>query len=172
MPSLNFDQDSEKKLLTVWDKVSQAEKKEIFSFSEDYKQFLDQGKTEREVVELVVSIAKEQGFCALAEKATLLPGDKVFYVNRDKAIVLAVIGRDSLEKGIGFIGAHIDSPRLDLKPEPLYEDGFLALFKTHYYGGIKKYHWVGIPLALHGVVVRQDGSRVKIVIGEDPADPH
>ncbi len=171
MPVLKFDQESEKQSITVWDKISQSEKEQVFSFCQSYKEFLDLGKTEREVVEYTIKIAKKNGFCSLAEKNELKPGDKVFFVNRDKAIVLAVIGQKPLVQGISLVGAHIDSPRLDLKPEPAYEDGYLALFKTHYYGGIKKYHWVGIPLALHGVVVRQDGSRVEVKIGEAPDDP-
>ncbi len=171
MPILKFDPQNEKHSILVWDKISESENKEVISFSRGYMDFLDQGKTEREAVEIAVKIAKDNGFSDLAEKKELKAGDKVFFVNRDKAIVLAVLGKKPLEAGINLVGAHIDSPRLDIKPEPIYEDGYLALFKTHYYGGIKKYHWVGIPLALHGVVVRKDGSKVKLKIGENPGDP-
>ena len=171
MAVLKFDPDNEKSPVTLWDKLSDQEREDLFAFCEGYKEFLDQGKTEREVVDIAVKKALEKGFSDLAGKNELKPGDKVFLVNRNKGMALAVIGQDSLAKGVRLVGAHIDSPRLDLKPEPLYEDGHLALLKTHYYGGIKKYHWVSIPLALHGMVVKQDGTRVRVAIGESPGDP-
>jgi len=169
---LKFEKESEKSRLTVWDMLSDSQREEAFAFCEGYRQFLDRGKTEREVVDFAVSMAREKGFCDLSEKSGLLPGDKVYSVNRRKEMVLAVVGQESLERGLRLVGAHIDSPRLDLKPEPLYEDeGHLSLMKTHYYGGIKKYHWVGIPLSLHGVVVKGDGTVVKVSLGDAPGEP-
>ncbi|MCL6612576.1 MAG: aminopeptidase [Peptococcaceae bacterium] len=171
MAFLKLDQENEKSPVTVWDRLSGTEREQVFAFCEEYKEFLDRGKTEREVVIAACKIALERGFIDIAGKGELVPGDRVFMVNRHKGMALAVIGHDPPERGIRLVGAHIDSPRLDLKPEPLYEDGYLGLFKTHYYGGIKKYHWVGVPLALHGVAVRQDGSKVQINVGESPGDP-
>ncbi|MFZ5631958.1 MAG: aminopeptidase [Bacillota bacterium] len=171
MAVLKFEQETDKSPVTVWDRLSDAEKASVFLFCEEYKQFLDGGKTEREVVDFVVGSARKKGFADLNEKTALKPGDRVYWVNRRKGMVLAVIGQEPVEKGIRLAGAHIDAPRLDLKPEPLYEDGHLALMKTHYYGGIKKYHWVGIPLSLHGAVAREDGSLVTINVGDAPGDP-
>ncbi|MCL6477924.1 MAG: aminopeptidase [Peptococcaceae bacterium] len=171
MPILKFDRQNEKSPVTVWDRLSDADKTAVFLFCEEYKQFLDRCKTEREVVGFVVGAAREKGFADLGEKTALKPGDKVYWVNRSKSMVLAVIGQEPIEKGVRLVGAHIDAPRLDLKPEPLYEDGHLALMKTHYYGGIKKYHWVGIPLSLRGVAAREDGSLVAVSIGDAPGDP-
>jgi len=171
MPVLKFDRENEKAPLTVWDRLSDQEREQVFLFSEGYRNFLDRGKTEREVVAVAVAAAAEKGFADLGGKSRLVPGDKVFLVNRSRGLALAIIGREPLEKGVRLVGSHIDSPRLDLKPEPLYEDGQLSLLKTHYYGGIKKYHWVGIPLALHGLVAREDGSVAGIRLGEDPGDP-
>ena len=122
------------------------------AFAEDYKKFLDNAKTEREAVAVVLEDAKAKGFQEFNPEKQYKAGDKVYYVNREKAIILAVIGKKSLKEGVKIAAAHIDSPRLDLKPNPLYESDELALFKTHYYGGIKKYQWVAIPLALHGVI--------------------
>ncbi|MFZ5645058.1 MAG: aminopeptidase [Bacillota bacterium] len=171
MAVLRYEKDDEKLGLTVWDRMSDTERGKVFSFCEGYKEFLDRGKTEREVTEQVLNMALENGFTDMRNKPQLLPGDRIYSVNRDREIVLAVVGSDPAESGLRLVGAHIDSPRLDLKPEPLFEDAHLSLFKTHYYGGIKKYQWVGIPLSLHGVVVREDGSLVKIKVGEDPCDP-
>ncbi len=141
------------------------------AFCEDYKAFLDAAKTEREAVETAVALAEKSGFVPFERGKQYQPGDKVYYNNRGKALILAVLGTEPIENGIMLAAAHIDSPRLDLKPCPLYEDKELALFKTHYYGGIKKYQWTAIPLALHGVVCKKDGSKVNIVIGEEPGDP-
>ncbi|MCL5057529.1 MAG: aminopeptidase [Actinobacteria bacterium] len=171
MAVLNYDAQDEKKGLTVWDKLTSQEKEEVFTFCEGYREFLDRGKTEREVTGEVVKMARDKGFCDLWEKKGLKPGDRIFSVNRNSEIVLAVVGRQPLENGLGLVGAHIDSPRIDLKPEPLYQDGPLSLFKTHYYGGIKKYQWVSIPLSLHGVVARQDGTIAEIRLGDQPGDP-
>ena len=140
-------------------------------FSEGYKKFLNAAKTEREAVKYAVSAAEEKGFVEYKPGMKLSAGDKIFYNNREKAIILAVIGTDSLAKGARICAAHIDSPRLDLKQCPVYEDNELALFKTHYYGGIKKYQWTTIPLALHGVLVCQDGTKIEVNIGEDVSVP-
>lgn len=143
----------------------------VYAFCGDYKAFLDSGKTEREVVRYTIDLVKRHGFSEYVSGRSYKPGDKVYYVNRNKAVILAVLGQEPVEKGIRLAAAHIDSPRLDLKPNPLYEDSEQALFKTHYYGGIKKYQWTAIPLALHGVVVKKDGSIVNITIGEKPGEP-
>lgn len=148
------------------DKIKKADK-----FCAEYKRFLDVAKTEREATTEAIRLAKEKGFTEYNSESELKAGDKVYYVNRDKSIILTVIGTESIEKGIRLAAAHIDSPRLDLKQHPLYEDSDIALFKTHYYGGIKKYQWTAIPLALHGVVFKGDGEKVEINIGEDLSDP-
>ena len=154
-----------------WKNISSEKIEKIFTMGEEYKKVLDLGKTEREFVELATSFAKECGFIDARLKDTLVPGDKVYYLNRHKNIVLAVIGKEDILKGINYIVSHIDSPRLDLKQNPLYEEFELAYMKTHYYGGIKKYQWASIPLALHGVVVLSNGEKVKVVIGEHEDDP-
>lgn len=155
----------------IWTELSPPERDNVMIFAEDYKLFLNKGKTERESVELAVNYARSKGFRSLEEFKGIKPGDKVYTVNRGKSLVLAVVGSEPLEAGINIVGAHVDAPRIDLKPQPLYEDNGLALFKTHYYGGIKKYHWVGIPLALHGVVVKGSGEKINIVIGEKGGEP-
>lgn len=155
----------------VYDTHFREKQQEIFSFSEDYKHFLDCSKTERLSVKSALNIAVNAGFVPLEQKKELKPGDRVYTVNRGKGILLAIMGEESLEQGIHLVAAHIDAPRLDLKPNPLYEDLSLALFKTHYYGGIKKYQWPAIPLALYGVVYLADGSRADIAIGDKPEDP-
>lgn len=154
-----------------WNNVEKSEMDEIFRYADGYIDFLNKAKTEREAVDVVKGMAIAKGFKCICECDELKPGDKVFYSNRGKSIYLAVIGEEKLEKGLNVIGAHIDSPRLDLKPNPLYEDGELALFKTHYYGGIKKYQWTAIPLAIHGVIVKANGEKITVNIGEDPRDP-
>lgn len=142
-----------------------------FSFCEGYKQFLTQAKTEREAVEIAVKRAEQAGFTPFDPSRTYQAGDRVYCNNRGKALILATIGKRSLAEGAHLLAAHIDSPRIDLKQSPLYEDSNLALCKTHYYGGVKKYQWTALPLALHGVMIRADGSKVTVTIGEDPADP-
>lgn len=154
-----------------WNDMSKEEMDTIFAYADGYINFLNQSKTEREAVATAQRMAKEKGFKCICEYDELKPGDKVYYINRDKSMYLAVIGEEKLEKGLNVIGAHIDSPRLDLKPNPLYEDGELALFKTHYYGGIKKYQWTTIPLAIHGVIVKANGEKITVNIGEDVNDP-
>ncbi|MBQ5317692.1 MAG: aminopeptidase [Oscillospiraceae bacterium] len=140
-------------------------------FCESYKSFLDSAKTEREAVVTTIARAKEEGFVEYTQGMSLKAGDKIYYNNRGKAIILAVIGNEPIENGVHLAAAHIDSPRIDLKQNPLYEDNEVALFKTHYYGGIKKYQWATIPLSLHGVAVKKDGTKVTICIGEDENDP-
>ncbi len=140
-------------------------------YCEGYKTFLDDAKTEREAVTAAIAMAEKQGFVPFDPKASLKPGDKVYLNNRGKALIMAVIGTMPIEEGVTIAAAHIDSPRLDLKPNPLYEDSELAYFDTHYYGGIKKYQWTAIPMALHGVIIRKDGTTVNVTIGEDPQDP-
>lgn len=144
---------------------------ECDAFCEGYKTFLDHGKTEREAAAYAAALLEKQGFRLWKRGDAVKAGDKIYTCNRGKAIIAAVIGSEPLEDGIRLSAAHIDSPRLDLKQMPLYEDGELALLKTHYYGGIKKYQWTVLPLALHGVVAKKDGSVVQITVGEDPADP-
>ena len=151
--------------------LSDEDIKAADEFCVGYKCFLDDAKTEREAVKEAVRLAKENGFLEFDFSKKLKPGDKVYKVNRDKAVLLAVIGTDDISKGVRISAAHIDSPRIDLKQNPLYEDGELALFKTHYYGGIKKYQWTTVPLSLHGVVFLKTGEKVNIVIGEREDDP-
>jgi aspartyl aminopeptidase len=155
----------------VWDLLSAEEKTQTMAFAEDYKQFLDAGKTEREVVTVSENLLRGAGFRDLSEYSSLKPGDKVYTNIRRKALVAAVLGRIPLVKGLHLVGAHIDSPRLDLKPQPLYEEEDLVFLKTHYYGGIKKYQWLSVPLALHGLVVKNDGSSIPVIIGENPLEP-
>ncbi|HHZ12847.1 MAG TPA: aminopeptidase [Clostridiales bacterium] len=168
-------EDLEKTYGYVWDKYTGEKLDQVFAFSEDYKEFISKCKTERECVTEFIRLAEEKGYRDLAtlieEKQALKPGDKVYANNAGKTLALFVIGSQPMENGLRIIGAHVDSPRLDLKQNPLYEDSGLALFKTHYYGGVKKYQWVTLPLAIHGVVVKKDGSLVDVVIGEDEADP-
>lgn len=143
----------------------------VFDFSEGYKKFLDKAKTEREFVTEGIKLAEKNGFVSAEKKDKFVTGDKIYYVNRGKNLVLAVIGKEDIENGINYVVSHVDSPRLDLKGNPLYEDLDLAYMKTHYYGGIKKYQWASLPLALHGVVVLASGEKVEITIGEKDDDP-
>ena len=169
--SKNKTKELEKKLKfqgkLVWDRLEEKEKKDAFRFAEWYKKFLDQAKTEREAVAEILRAAEKAGFRELSRGG----GKKFFSVNRGKSIALAVLGRAPLAEGLRIVVSHIDSPRVDLKQNPLYEEADLALFRTHYYGGIKKYQWVAIPLSLHGLVVKADGSILPVRIGEDPEDP-
>lgn len=154
-----------------WKSTDEAQKKDIFQFSEDYIRFLNEGKTERLACAEAVRRAEAAGFCSIDEKKSLKPGDKVYFVNRDKSVYLAVIGEENIQNGIRFVIAHIDSPRMDLKQNPLYEDSDMTLLKTHYYGGIKKYQWTALPLALAGVIYTRDGRKVEVRIGDKPGDP-
>ena len=164
-----------KKYEYAWDKYSDSDLQNVFDFSERYKKFMSQCKTERECVTEFIKIAEEHGFKNLDDliknKTKLYSGDKVYYNNREKSVVFYIVGDEPIENGLNILGAHIDSPRIDLKQNPVYEESDLALFETHYYGGIKKYQWVAIPLAIHGIVIKKDGSKVNIVIGEDDNDP-
>jgi len=165
-----FDELSYKPKL-AWDSISDEQRDLVFKISDEYKSFLDNAKTEREAVLYFLEKAKEKGFVNILNKSELKPNDKVFAINHNKNIILAVIGKKPIKEGINLIGAHIDSPRLALKPKPLYEAQNLAYLKTHYYGGSKKYHWVNVPLAIHGVVVKTDGQVIRIFIGENEDDP-
>ena len=143
----------------------------VMNFGKDYIDFMSLSKTERETVDNSIEIAEKAGFKDLNTVSELKAGDKVYFNNRGKSLFLFVLGKEDLAKGLNILGAHVDSPRLDLKQHPLYEDSGLVLLDTHYYGGIKKYQWVAQPLALHGVVCKKDGSLVKVVIGESEDDP-
>lgn len=143
----------------------------VMNFGKDYIDFMSLSKTERETVDNSIKIAEKAGFKDLNAVSELKAGDKVYFNNRGKSLFLFVVGKEDLAKGLNILGAHVDSPRLDLKQHPLYEDSGLVLLDTHYYGGIKKYQWVAQPLALHGVVCKKDGSLVKVVIGESEDDP-
>ncbi len=154
-----------------WEDVNSKEKEEIFKFSDEYIYFLNNAKTERECVSFAKKMLDENGFKNICDCQNLNKGDKVYYINRDKAIYMAIIGEENLENGLNIIGSHIDSPRLDLKPNPLYEDTGFAYLKTHYYGGIKKYQWTTIPLAIHGVIVKTNGEKITVNIGESNEDP-
>ena len=159
----------------AWEKYSQEEMEKVFAFAENYRQFLSLGKTERECVKLAVAEAKAHGYedlqDVIASGKALKAGDKVYSVCMGKTLAMFQIGEEPLENGMNIVGAHIDSPRIDLKQNPLYEDTDMAMFDTHYYGGIKKYQWVALPLALYGVVAKKDGTTVDIAIGDDPSDP-
>lgn len=156
---------------TVYEHINESEKQEMFDLCSDYKKFLDNGKTERECVKISIERAEKAGFVPFDSKGKLECGDKVYMINRDKNILLAVIGSENIENGVNFVGAHIDSPRLDLKQNPLYQSNDMALLKTHYYGGIKKYQWTALPLSMHGVIFTKEGEKVEITIGENDDDP-
>ena len=143
-------------------RMDKEEIKASTKFADKYKKFLDSAKTEREAVNEAVKLLEEKGFKEYKKGTKLKAGDKIYRNNRGKAIIMAVIGSAPISEGVRLCAAHIDSPRLDLKQNPLYEDSELALFKTHYYGGIKKYQWTTIPLALHGVIVKADGSKIDV----------
>lgn len=159
----------------IWDKYSEDKREELLQFGEKYRQFISGCKTERECTAKFTHMAKNAGFSNMKEiikaKESLKPGDKVYAVNMGKSMAMYIIGKQPLEKGMNILGAHIDSPRLDLKQNPLYEDTEMALFDTHYYGGVKKYQWVTLPLALHGVFVKKDGTVIPVSIGDKPGDP-
>ena len=155
----------------TWKKYSKKELKECMNFNEDYKKFITVGKTERLCVKEAVRIAEASGFKEFKTYSSLKKGDKVYFTNKNKNFAAFVVGEKPLEEGLRVLGAHIDSPRLDVKQNPLYEKNSFAMLDTHYYGGIKKYQWVTIPLAIHGVVCKKDGTTIDISIGEDPADP-
>ena len=154
-----------------WESTSEEEGRKIFQYCDGYINFLSKSKTEREIVKNATQMARERGFKSIDEYESLKPGDKVYYVNRDKNLFLVVIGTEDIENGINIIGSHADSPRLDLKPNPIYEDKGFVYFKTHYYGGIKKYQWTTIPLSIHGVIAKTNGEKIEVNIGESDEDP-
>lgn len=163
------------KTKNAWEKYSEKQLKELEKLSKGYRKFLNHGKTERECVSETIEMIEKEGYVelprVLKEGRKLVPGDKVYAVNMQKGIILFQIGKKPIEEGMQILGAHLDSPRLDVKQNPLYEDGDFAYLDTHYYGGIKKYQWVTIPLALHGVIVKKDGTTCIVNIGEDEDDP-
>ncbi len=154
-----------------WLKTDEKTKTKIMQFAEGYIAFLNKSKTEREFIEEAKNILLENGFKDLSKVTSLRPNDKVFYINREKNLFASVIGRQNLKEGMQLIGAHVDSPRLDLRPNPLYENNDFAYFKTRYYGGIKKYQWTCIPLSLHGVITKATGDKIEIIIGEKEDEP-
>ncbi|MCR4633615.1 MAG: aminopeptidase [Erysipelotrichaceae bacterium] len=156
---------------TVWEKYDAKTMKQVMAFSEDYKDFLDHAKTEREAVSKSIALAEKAGFKEFRNVKKIKAGDKFYFNNRGKSLALFVIGKKPIEEGMNILGAHIDSPRIDVKQNPLYEDNGLVLMDTHYYGGIKKYQWTARPLAIHGVVCKKDGSKVEFCIGENDDDP-
>ena len=154
-----------------WENVNAEKREKIEEISNKYMNFLNKAKTEREFIKEARKLADINGYKDIMEYQTLKPGDKIYFVNREKSMYLAIIGEKPIEEGMHIIGSHVDSPRLDLKPNPLYEDTGLAYFKTHYYGGIKKYQWTTIPLSMHGVIVKTSGEKIEINIGENENDP-
>ena len=154
-----------------YDTMSTQQRIDMEDYCRGYMAFLNEARTEREAVKIAIEMAEDKGFIEYVDGMKLSPGDKVYCNNRSKALMLAVIGSKSLEEGCVIAGAHVDSPRIDLKQNPLYESDELAYFKTHYYGGIKKYQWVTIPLELHGVVALKNGETIDVSIGRDPSDP-
>ncbi|MDR3207062.1 MAG: aminopeptidase [Oscillospiraceae bacterium] len=156
---------------TGFDTLADGQWDKALAFARDYRAYLDAAKTEREATAEAVRLAEARGFVPYARGTALKPGDKVYRINRNKAVTLAVIGKRPLAEGLRIVAAHVDAPRLDLKPMPLYEDGELALLKTHYYGGIRKYHWLALPLELRGVIVKADGTAVSVSIGGAPEEP-
>lgn len=160
---------------TVWESYTEEDRKKVYDFCEEYRTFLSKCKTERECVKEILKEAEAKCYRSLKEVRRsgekLQAGDKVYVSIMGKTLALFHIGKEPMEKGMNILGAHIDSPRLDLKQNPLYESDGLAMLETHYYGGIKKYQWVAMPLALHGVVAKKDGTSVEIALGEDPSDP-
>ena len=170
-----MEENLEKKLMdkkiSGWLETDNEKFGNIFNFCDGYIEFLNKSKTEREFTSNAKKLAEQNGFKDINCVENLNPGDKVYFENREKSIYFAIIGEEKLEKGLHIVGAHIDSPRLDLKPNPLYEEGEMAYFNTHYYGGIKKYQWTTIPLSIHGVIIKSNGEKITINIGEDESDP-
>lgn len=165
----------EKKCENAWNKYDEGELKKVFALGDRYKSFMSKCKTERECVTEFIRVAEEHGYKnienLIKENKSLKPGDKVYANNKGKTLAMFIIGKDKFENGLKILGAHVDSPRLDLKQNPLYEDTDMAMLDTHYYGGVKKYQWVTIPLSIHGVIVKKDGSVLNVVVGEDENDP-
>ena len=155
----------------AWKKYSGEKLNELMAFNEEYKDYITKGKTERKCVDEAVKLAESYGFKPLTSFNKLTEGDKVYVTNKSKNIACFVIGKKPIESGLRVLGAHIDSPRIDIKQNPLYEKNGFALLDAHYYGGIKKYQWVTIPLAIYGVVCKKDGTVVNVAIGDEPNDP-
>ncbi len=156
---------------SAWEQFTDRQKKEAFKLCDDYKSFLDKAKTEREAVKEIEAFAKKKDFSEIGEAKELIPGSRVYDIYRNKNAALVIAGKKPITEGARIIVSHVDSPRIDLKPHPLYEDSGIAMMKTHYYGGIKKFHWVNRPFALHGVVTRKDGTTIDFIIGESDKDP-
>ena len=154
-----------------WEDLNEEERKEVFKFADEYMFYLNQAKTEKEIVNTSKDILLKNNFKDLKEVDSLKPGDKVFWVNRGRALYMAVIGNEKMENGLNIVAAHGDSPRIDLKQNPLYEDNEFGLLKTHYYGGIRKYQWTTVPLSMHGVIAKPNGERINVSIGESEGDP-
>lgn len=155
----------------IWEKLNNDERKDVFALGDDYRIFMDASKTERLSIKEIIKRAEADGFVCLEDIKEVKPGDKIYYINKEKNAVLVVIGKEDIEKGMNIVGSHVDSPRLDLKQNPLYEAHGISLLKTHYYGGVRKYQWVTIPLALYGTVVKANGEVIDIAIGDDDNDP-
>jgi aspartyl aminopeptidase len=165
---------------SLWKTLEDEKLDTVQDFGESYKSFIDKSKTERKCIKEIIEQAKADGFISFEQYQgnreknggkNLQGGEKLYFVNKEKAVILVVVGEEPMESGVNIIGTHVDSPRLDLKPFPFYEDSELALAKTHYYGGVKKYQWVTMPLAMHGVITKENGELLEITIGEDPSDP-
>ena len=155
----------------LWKKYTEKQKSQVFKFSDGYKKYIDAAKTEREFVEITIEKLEKNGFTNIDKKQSIKKGDKIYFNNREKNIIGMIIGEEEISKGINMIVSHIDSPRLDLKPNPIMEDQEFAMLNTHYYGGIKKYQWGATPLALHGVIFIKNGKKITLKIGEKDTDP-
>ena len=155
----------------LWKKYTEKQKSQVFKFSDGYKKYIDAAKTEREFVEITIERLEKNGFISIDKKKSIKKGDKIYFNNREKNIIGMIIGEEEISKGINMIVSHIDSPRLDLKPNPIMEDQEFAMLNTHYYGGIKKYQWGATPLALHGVIFLKNGKKITLKIGEKDTDP-
>ncbi|MGB4438184.1 MAG: aminopeptidase, partial [Sedimentibacter sp.] len=155
----------------IWDKLNNEGKADVFKVADDYKAFIDASKTERLSIKEIIKRAEAEGFVNILDQKEIQPGARLYYVNKGKDAVLAVVGKENIENGMNIVGSHVDSPRIDLKQNPLYEEHGISLLKTHYYGGIRKYQWVTIPLALYGTVVKENGDIIEVAIGDDENDP-
>ncbi len=155
----------------IWEKLNSDERTEVFDTSDDYRRFIDASKTERLSIKEIIKRAEAKGFVNFENIKEVKPGDRLYYINKEKNAVLVVIGKEKIENGMNIVGSHVDAPRIDIKQNPLYEEHGLSLLKTHYYGGIRKYQWVTIPLAMYGTVVKANGEIVDISIGDDEKDP-
>ncbi len=155
----------------VWEKIDEKVKKEVFSVGEDYKAFLDSSKTERESIKEIIKRAEKEGFVPFSSVKKLTAGTKFYCENKGKMVALVVVGKESVENGLNIVGSHVDAPRIDIKQNPMYEDSGLTLMKTHYYGGIRKYQWVALPLALYGTIIKKDGQKIEISIGDKEDEP-